>query len=137
MVKPDRRRFITGMTGVYFTAAELSSRGYVVTVTARNAPGIDLMASTPNMKRTYNIEVKTNRAGGTQSFWLVGPNAKKNKSPRLIYVFVNLKKNNKPDFYVVKSSIVAKNIGENKTKKGTWYSFRLYGKDKDRWEILK
>lgn len=36
---------ITGMTGVYLVAAELSRRGYVATPTSRNAQAVDLLVS--------------------------------------------------------------------------------------------
>ena len=133
----NRKRFVTGMTGVYFVAAELSSRGYVVTTTARNAPGVDIMASRPNLKKAYNIQVKANKPYGTQSFWLLGKDARKLVSPNFFYVFVNLKENEKPDFYVVRSAVVARNIDVSHTKRGHWYSFQRNARYKDRWALLK
>lgn len=125
------------MTGVYCVAAELSSRGYIVTVTARNAPGVDIMASTVNGKKAFNIQVKANKPGGTHSFWLLGKGAKKTVSPNLFYVFVNLHKDRKPDFYVVKSYIVARNLDISRSKNGTWYSFGRNEKYKNQWKYLR
>jgi len=137
MVSANRSRFITGMTGVYATAAELSARGYIVTLTARNAPGIDIMASTPNLMKTFNIQVKANKPHGTQSFWLLSKDAKETVSPNFFYVFVNLKENDKPDFYVTSSKTVARSIDTSRSKSGVWYSFQRDPKHKDRWDLLR
>lgn len=125
------------MTGVYFTAAELSSRGFIVTITARNAPHVDIMVSTPNMKKTFSIQVKANKPDGTKSFWLLNKEAKKTVSPSFFYVFVNLNENRKPDFYIVKSGTVAKNIEVSRSKSGRWYSFQRDEKYKNRWDYFK
>lgn len=135
MVK-NYKRFITGMTGVYAVATELSSRGYIVTITSRNAPHVDIIVSTPNLKKTFNIQVKANNPYGTKSFWLLNKEAKNIKSNNFIYLFVNLKENVKPDFYIVKSRIVAKNIDVNHSKSGHWYSFQRDNKFKDKWTTL-
>jgi len=132
----NRERFVTGMTGVYFVAAELSAKGYVVTTTARNAPGIDIMASTPDLKRTFNIQVKANKVGGTQAYWLLDKNANRTESANLLYVFVNLKENAKPDFYIVPSHVVAKNVEHSRAKNSEWWSFHRDNKYKDRWDLF-
>ena len=129
--------FITGMTGVYFAAAELSSRGFLVTITARNAPHADIMVSTLNMKKTFSIQVKANKPNGTKSFWLLNKKSKKTTSPSFFYIFVNLNENKKPDFYIVKSNIVAKKIKVSHRKSSDWYSFQRDEKYKDRWDYLK
>jgi len=58
---------ITGVAGEYFVAAELSRRGWIATLTLKNTPNIDVIATTPDGLRTINIQVKTrsikNRAG--------------------------------------------------------------------------
>ena len=131
------KRYITGITGVHYVAAVLSEKGYIVTITARNAPGIDIMASTPDLKKAFNIQVKANKVGGTQSFWLLNKDAQNIVSPNFIYIFVNLKENQKPDFYIVESTIVAKNIDVSHSKNGHWYSFKRNDKYKDNWNILK
>ncbi len=135
MVKSDRGRFVTGMTGVYAVATELSAKGYIVTVTSRNAPHVDIMASTPDFKKTFNIQVKA--SWGNPSFWLLNEESKNVSSNNLIYVFVNLKENKNPDFYIVPSKIVSKNVDVSKRKNSCWYSFQRNIKYKDRWDFLK
>lgn len=130
-------RFITGMRGVYSVAAELSARGYIVTITARNAPGIDIIASTSDMKKSFNIQVKANKSHGTQSFWLLNKEAKRTISSIFFYIFVNFKEDKNPDFYIVKSKIVAKNLDISHTKRGVWYSFERDERYLNNWNVLK
>ena len=42
---------LCGTAGEYFVAAELSRRGYVASITLRNARGIDILASDGDAKR--------------------------------------------------------------------------------------
>ena len=131
---------ITGLAGVYFVAAELSLRNYVATVTSRNAPGVDVIAVSVDLKKTVSIQVKANKPKGTHAFWLLSKRSKHDVSKSLFYVFVNLKnQGERPDFYVVPSRVVARDmiIEKSKTKKqSTWYSFRRDEKYKDKWESL-
>jgi len=132
----NAKNFITGMTGVFYTAAELSSRGFIVTITARNAPTVDLLVSKPDMKKTISIQVKTNASNGTHSFWLTGKNSMNLKAPNFFYILVNLKSDDKPDFYIVPSRDLVKNIDYSKTKSGEWYSFQRNEKFRGRWDLL-
>lgn len=127
------------MTGVYYAAAELSARGYIATLTARNSPTVDMIVSSPDLKKSFTIQVKANKPkedGGTQSFWLLSKEAKTTISRNLVYVFVNLKRDGKPDFYIAKSRTVSEKLEVSHTKSGEWYSFPRDNKQKDRWDIL-
>jgi len=135
IIQPKVTPYTKGMAAVYFVAAELSTRGYIVTTTARNAPSVDVMVTTSDMKKTFNIQVKTS----TQPYFLLRKDAKKMSSPNFLYIFVkfNHDPEQKPDFYIVKSSVVAQNIEEYGSKGDMWYSFSPTEKDKDKWELLK
>lgn len=108
---------IVGNAGAYFVAAELSQRGYVATVTSRNTDNVDVLASSPDGLKTVSIQVKSSgpeqRKNFTRSWWM----QKKHEnvfSDNFFYVFVDLKPGNeKPDFYVVPSKIVAEYIKES------------------------
>ena len=51
---------IVGIAGVYFTAAELSRRGYVALITSRNLKTYDIIAYKPSEeKKVFPIQVKT------------------------------------------------------------------------------
>lgn len=122
---------ITGMTGVYLVAAELCRLNMIVSVTSRSAKGVDLLATTPDAKKTYAIQVKTlNRK---QEYWLI------DKEPlisdNLCYVFVRLSK--PPEFYIAKSSDVAKNAYHEKYGTGNWHSFVPTKNHLNNWKILK
>jgi hypothetical protein len=123
------------MTGVYYAAAELSSKGYLVTVTSRSAPAVDMLVSTPDLKRTYEIQVKTNKAN--TNFWLLSKEAKKRISPNLVYIFVNLKREGKPDFYLATSRTVSANMAINRRRNSVFYWFPRENRYRDKWDILK
>lgn len=136
--KQASKSYVTQTTSLYETAAELARRGFVVAVTSRNAPGIDLMATTPDMAHTYGIQVKGNHWEGTQSYWLTGERAKSDAAPGLFYVLVNLKEEGaRLDFYVVPSEIVAKRLDIDERKTGsTWYSFSRDKEFLERWDLF-
>ncbi len=50
---------ITGVAGEYFVAAELSRRGWIATLTLKNTPHIDVIATKPDGSWSVNIQVKT------------------------------------------------------------------------------
>jgi len=111
----------TGMQGVYLVAAELTYRGFIVSMTSRNAFGADLLVTDQQCQSAWSVQVKTNHQ--STSFWLVNKHTKDIKSPTHLYIFVNLKGNQRPEFYVVPSEFVASHVYEEETKSGIWYSF--------------
>ena len=133
-----KKTYITGTTSLYLTAAELAMRGFVVSVTARNAPGVDLQATSSTM-RTIGIQVKGNHWDSpSQSFWLLSERAKRDSDPSLVYVFVNLRPpGTRPDFYVVPSAVVAEGLDvDNRRTGSTWYTFSRDAQFLEKWELL-
>ena len=51
-----------GMHGVFRIGAELTGRGYAVSLTSRSAHSVDMHATTHNLRKTFAIEVKTTKA---------------------------------------------------------------------------
>jgi len=133
---PPNVRFRTGMTGVYYTAAELSTRNYIATITSRNAATIDILAATSDGKVSFGIQVKTNGERGTQSYWLLSDRTKRDVSSNLFYIFVNLRRNSRPDFYIVRSKDVSKRMRSEKHGNSIWYWYRRDLKDQNRWDRL-
>ena len=130
---------LTGMTGVYLVAAELSRRGFITSPTSRSAQGADLLVTTADCPRSYAVQVKTNAS--TFNFWLMGRKNMSIHSKTFIYALVNLRKD-RTEFFIVPSRIVAENLKvsePSKRRKSTWYSFSIeYAKPyKDKWEIFK
>ncbi len=130
---------ITGMTGVYLVAAELSTRGYVATPTSRNAQGVDLLVSDPDGQRSYAVQVKTNAV--TFSFWLVGARAQQLRSRTPIYTLVNLRRTG-PEFYLVPSRTIARKTTVARQGPGgrsVWYSVTREHVERyrDNWRIFE
>jgi hypothetical protein len=63
-------KFQTGMHGVFLTAAELTHRGFIVSLTSRNAFGADLLVTDDQCQRTWSVQVKTNQST-SPNFWLL------------------------------------------------------------------
>jgi len=96
---------LSGAAGACFVAAELSRRGYIATLTVRNARGIDLLAANATASRTVSIQVKMNQ--GTARKWILDSKAEALVGETLFYVFVNLNGDQPPSFHVVESAVVA------------------------------
>ena len=140
---------LTGVSGEYFVAAELSRRGYIASLTSRNTKGVDILASNQDASKSVGIQVKTKDAN--KKSWLLGQKAENYTGKLLFYVFVNLKdKDERPDFHIVPSERVSHYVWEShkkwlKTlgKKGQPHQDNLMRtfEDKDnqyqeRWELL-
>ncbi len=111
---------LNGIAGVHLVAAELSLRGYSVAITARNTPGIDLLATSPRTGKTYSVQVKTNAQERIPHFWLLGSHPVRPRAD-LFYVFVNVRRPPKfPEFYVVPSVIVKR---YSRKRRNRWRSF--------------
>ena len=129
-----KKAIISGMTGVYLTAAELSKRGFVISPTSRGAEGADLLVTDQECQHVYTVQVKTDKGG---TFWLLGKNGVK-ISRTHIYVFVRyakLKRGEVVKFYIVPSKEVSEfayldgnfpSIRREKIEKyeNTWKRFR-------------
>lgn len=114
---------LVGVAGEYLVAGELTLRGFLASITLRNSRGIDIIASSPNGEKSVSIQVKTNNDG--QASWILNKKCEEFKSENHYYIFVALSPlNERPNFYVVPSSIVAKQISND-------HQLWLQGKKKD------
>jgi hypothetical protein len=100
---------ITGVSGEYFAAAELSRRGWIAVLTLKNTPNIDLIATTPDGKRTVNIQVKT-RSIANRKGWILTEGIETIVPGNNFYiVFVDLQGiDSKPDYYIIPKNLFAK-----------------------------
>jgi len=104
--KYNRTNQLTGVTGEYYVAAELSKRGYVASITLRNTDGIDILASNSDGSKAVTIQVKTK--SDHIKGWALNAKAEKSNKPKLFYIFVNLNNDQTPpDFHIVESKVVA------------------------------
>lgn len=100
---------LSGVSGEYFVAAELSKRGHIASITLRNTKGVDVLCSNEDATKNIGIQVKTNR--GSERQWLLNQKAEKYYADNLFYVFVNLNGNQAPpDYFVVPSKIAASHV---------------------------
>jgi hypothetical protein len=127
---------MTGMLGVYLAAAKLTNRGLVVSPTSRSAAGADLLVTDHKCQRAWSVQVKTNRKKA--GFWLLNKDAGELKSPSHIYIFVNLRGDQRPEYLVVPSEVVASNMQTNEAPKGTWFQFnrRSAGTVGEGWSVF-
>lgn len=93
---------ITGSAGEYYVAAEIAKRGAVATLTLKNTPRIDVLASNP-LKGTFaNIQVKTRSQRNTQGWLLSGNIEQHSDIQNHFIIFVHLKSLNQlPEYYVI------------------------------------
>ncbi|WP_162913208.1 group I intron-associated PD-(D/E)XK endonuclease [Rhodospirillaceae bacterium SYSU D60014] len=87
----------THLAGEFFVAAELSKRGYSVSVTLGNAKAVDLFAEKDG--RTVNIQVKAIRSRKSNGWPMV--KSKVRRSGDLVYAFVCLNEIGEPPSYFV------------------------------------
>jgi len=98
---------LVGISGVHFVVAELSRRGWIALPTVRNTKGIDILA-TRNGK-TVQIQVKTRER---KRRWPLNKKAESLVGDNLFYVFVNLRGNEKPEYFIIPSRTVAEYLAK-------------------------
>src|SRR4051794_2804505 len=102
-------RALTGAAGEYFVAAELSRRGWLATVTIKNAPRTDVLARRLDSPRLIAIQSKTS-ASGNQNVRL----SERDEAPALgdeWFVCVALGDPDAlPTYYVVPRDVIAERI---------------------------
>ena len=145
---------LTGVSGEYFAAAELSRRGFLVTLTRGNAPGVDLLAYHPTSQKTVAIQVKT-ALGGKQprGQWIMN---QKDEDQELVrseaFIFIHIPVlPDPPEFTIVPSKTVAKQIhddhrawretpGAKGQQRSTNNPMRHFkdpnGKHRNKWDII-
>jgi hypothetical protein len=124
------KSLMTGMLGVYLTAAELVRRGFIVSPTSRSALGADLLVTDQRCHKAWSVQVKTNASNAAK--WLTGHRAREINSKTHVYVFVNAPTNKKAArFFIVPSKTVVKKIRGNR-----WYRFYRDEKYEDKWSIF-
>jgi hypothetical protein len=120
--KVPATRHLIGMRGVYLVAAELSARGFIVSPTARNAFGADLLVTNQSCSKSFSVQVKA--SGKRPNFWLLSKKAKQLNCDVHVYVLVGQKGDGTgAEYFVVPSRVVVDEMKEKHYKSGVWYSF--------------
>lgn len=140
---------LSGVSGEYFVAAELSRRGYIASITLRNTKGIDILVSNAAATRSVGLQVKTDQ--GERKGWLLNKKAENYYANNLFYVFVNLKNDrSRPDYYIVPSKVVSEYVKKGhaewlrtpgkRVKQHTDTPMRMFRDENDKylekWELL-
>src|SRR4030042_2373656 len=90
-------RYRTQWAAQFFAAAELTRRGYLVSLTFGNAPVSDLLVKSPNGKQ-FTVDVK---GQSTKNFWLIQPRV---LNPEHFFILVFLPQQNLPPQHFIMSS---------------------------------
>lgn len=122
-----------GHAGTYLVAAELTLRGFVATVTSRNARAVDILAYEPKKRKAFAIQVKTNSEDSSWEVDFGVGGIHEIAAPDLFYVFVKLRKGQPHDFYIVPSEEVKKRA---KGTQGKLEWVQVGENDRD-WGVLK
>jgi hypothetical protein len=106
-MKPSSQ--LAGVAGEYYVAAELSHRGYIASITMRNSPGIDILATNLNAKRAVSIQCKSSRS--STKGWILSDKAEGFAPKNHFYVFVRLgSAKDRPTYHIVPGKVVAKYV---------------------------
>lgn len=94
---------LTGVSGEYYVAAEISRRGYLAAITLRNSDSTDILVSDIEGKNHISIQVKTTR---NKLKWLLHQKVENDKFQKKYYVFVSIPDDlTKPPVYFIINSI--------------------------------
>ena len=140
---------LTGISGEYFVAAELSRRGFMASITLRNNDSIDIHASKLSNNKIFAIQVKSNQSGNRS--WILNKKSELHQKENFFYIFVSLKgESERPEYFIVPSKNVADFVKRDNThwlatpgKKGQAHNDSTVRKFNDqngeyleKWELL-
>lgn len=92
---------ITGTAGEFYVAAEIAKRGGIATLTLKNTPLIDVLATNSKKGSFANIQVKTRSIQNKQGWVFTKKVGERSNIKNHFYVFVNLKEDELSDYYIV------------------------------------
>jgi hypothetical protein len=101
MKKIKKRSGIIGVSGEYFVAAELSQRGVVATLTLKNTPYIDILATNLGTGKSANIQVKTMSVENNAGWHLGQKDGEPSGVANHFYVLVDLQGPGKLPQYII------------------------------------
>ena len=143
---------LTGVAGEYFVAAELSRLGAIATITAKNTPHFDIIATSLDGKRSVSIQVKSTQkdAGGLP---IGSRSLDLDPGENCFYVFVYLTQSEQPSYWIIPQSIANKKVEESwqswvdenpetrknapRTFRWSWLLDKSFLNYKNKWEVLE
>jgi hypothetical protein len=103
-----------GNASQFLVAGELCRRGYLAVVTMGNSPNTDVLVSNKDGDKFVHIQVKTFRPGDKTCS--LGMRSENSHGENFFWVLCELPEPDKigvPQFYVIPSEILAKNVNES------------------------
>ena len=93
---------LSGVSGEYHVAAELSRRGSLAAITLRNSENIDILVSNIQGDKLFSIQAKTTQ---NKRKWILSKKIEEEKSENKFYIFVNIPNeiDEKPEFFIIES----------------------------------
>jgi len=131
--KTKTSKILVGNTGLFYSAYELSKRGFYVFLTSRNTEGYDLVA-VKDKNKVFLIEVKTLSKKNAVPFGGKDPKEKL----RADFIFVVLGLEN-PKIYIVPIEEMLKRVVKQKNKEAKdsfWVKFDSIEEFEEKWELL-
>jgi hypothetical protein len=125
-LRTDRIR--TGVAGEFLVAGEISKRGWIATLTAKNTPDVDVLAAQPEGDSYARIQVKTRTPAYKYAFRVAKVRL---TGERDFFVFVDLGGvDERPRYYVVPAAEVARLIKSEQVRTNDLAEYE------DRWDLL-
>jgi len=100
----QRKKYQSQWAAQFYAAAELTRRGYLISLTLGNAPRSDLLAVSPKGTQ-FKVQVK---GQAVQSSWLVQNVDKREKNLYWIFVYLPKPENESPKFFILANREMAK-----------------------------
>jgi hypothetical protein len=119
----------TAIAGEFFVAAELSKRGWIATLTAKNTPGVDILAARPTGDTHVRIDVKA-RSGTSQYSWRCGKVSMRGERDFAVFVDIG-DEDESPFYWIVPARIAHTRLINNQTMKT-----KDVEEFRDRWDLL-
>lgn len=135
----DKEVVFTASTGLYYVAAELSHRKFVVSYAMKNPKGVDIIITGADLDKFVCLQVKSMYKSRT---WLMNKKAQTFVGPYQFYIFVTLfpDRTRKPSFFIVPSEVVSARLAQSQTFKKN-IDLKEFsdeeGKYLERWELLE
>ena len=106
---PQNRKYQTQWASQFYAAAELTRRGYLVTLTFGNAKFTDLMVETPSGKVLF-IDVKGHFG---KNWWIIRP-PEPNENRYFILVYIPKNENEAPTYSIFSSIEMSEELERSK-----------------------
>lgn len=140
---------LAGTAGEYLVAGELSRRGYIASITIRNARGIDILVSDEDARRSVGIQVKTSQ--GSKPIWVLSQKIETmDTAANLFFVLVVLNGLAEPAYHIVPRKVLVREVttrhrkwlaapgikGQQRNDSSMRKFDDVEGRFRDRWDLL-